>query len=263
MMPDAIVVEKLGKRFRRYHADTPGTLHESLTRGFKKFLPAERFWGLRDVSLRVPRGRTLGLIGRNGAGKSTLLRLIGGVGRADEGHIEVHGRLGALLHLGAGFHGDLTGRENTFINGVIGGLTRGEVAGRFDSIVSFAELEDFIDSPLRTYSSGMQMRLAFSIAIHSTPDILLIDEVLAVGDIAFQRKCLDRIAELKDKGCTIILVSHDVTMVQQFCDDALWLQNGGTAAQGDSETVIQRYLCDADLNPRNHAVNPAGLTQYA
>ena len=246
MMDDVVVVRDVGKRFRRYHVDAPGTIHEALMRGFRKLLPAERFWGLRNVSFRIAPGRTVGVVGRNGAGKSTLLRLIGGVGRPDEGAIQVEGQVRALLNLGAGFHTELTGRENLFVNGVIGGLTRRELMNRFDSIVAFSELEEFIDCPLRTYSTGMQMRLAFSIAIHSDPDVLLIDEVLAVGDLAFQRKCLDRIAQLKTGGCAIILVSHDAGVVQQLCEETLWLRAGNVAAYGPSSIVIPQYVAEAD-----------------
>jgi lipopolysaccharide transport system ATP-binding protein len=253
-MQDAVVVYQVSKRFRRYHSDAPGTIHETLLRGFKKLMIAEQFWGLRHVSLRIARGRTIGVVGRNGAGKSTLLRLIAGVGRPDEGRIEVDGQVRALLNLGAGFHPELTGRENLFIHGVIGGLTRRQVADRSDAIIEFAELEDFMDSPLRTYSSGMQMRLAFSIAIHSSPEILLIDEVLAVGDIAFQRKCLDRIARLKANGCTIILVTHDVGALEQLCEEALWLRAGRVEAYGPSETVVARYLAEADSESWDHAL---------
>ena len=189
----------------------------------------------------------VGVIGRNGAGKSTLLRLLGGVGRPDEGSVKVRGRVGALLNLGAGFHPDLTGRENVFISGVIGGLTRREVRQRFESIVAFSELEDYVDSPLRTYSTGMQMRLAFSIAIHAQPEILLIDEVLAVGDLSFQRKCIDRIAHLKSEGCAIILVSHDTTMIEELCDEALWLRSGKLVAHGPAARVVAGYVAEADL----------------
>jgi homopolymeric O-antigen transport system ATP-binding protein len=251
-MGDVVIVRDLGKRFRRYHLDAPGTIHEALLRGFRKLMPAEYFWGLRNVSFRIARGRTVGVVGRNGAGKSTLLRLIGAVGRPEEGTIEVHGRVRGLLSLGAGFHAELTGRENLFVNGVISGLTRREVAVRFHSIVAFSELEEYIDSPLRAYSSGMQMRLAFSIAIHSDPDVLLIDEVLAVGDIAFQRKCLDRIAQLKSRGCAIVLVSHDTGTVQQLCEDTLWLRAGRAAAYGPSDSVIPQYLAEAETQSWSH-----------
>ena len=252
-MRDMIIVQGLGKQFRRYHQDRPWTLQEVFQRGFRRITPVERFWALRDVSFRVGPGRMIGIVGGNGAGKSTLLRLIGGVGRPDEGSVRVRGRLDALLDLGAGFHPDLTGRENVFISGVINGMTRSEVAKQFDAIVAFSELEDFIDSPLRTYSSGMQMRLAFAVATHTHPKVLLIDEVLAVGDLNFQRKCLDRIAQFKAEGCTIVLVSHDTGLVAKLCDEALWLHAGRVAAHGDAEAVVSRYVADAETQV--HAQN--------
>jgi lipopolysaccharide transport system ATP-binding protein len=239
--PAAIVVEKLGKRFRRYHADRPRTLKEAVVRGLRRTKPVDDFWALRDVSFSVAPGRMVGVVGPNGAGKSTLLRLAGGVGRADEGRVTVNGRIGALLDLGAGFHPDLTGRENVYINGVIAGLTRREVADRFADIVAFAELEEFIDSPLRTYSTGMHMRLGFAVAVHTDPDILLIDEILAVGDLAFQRKCLDRIDQFKARGCTILLVSHDASSIRQLCDEALWLRRGQLVAYGPADVVVRQY----------------------
>jgi lipopolysaccharide transport system ATP-binding protein len=241
---EAIVVEGVGKSFRRYHPERPRSIPEAVLKGLGRLGARERYWGLRGVSFRVAPGCMLGVIGRNGAGKSTLLRLIGGVGQPDEGRITVRGRISGLLHLGIGFHTDLTGRENVVVGGVIGGLTRREVAERFDAIVEFAELREFIDSPLRTYSSGMQMRLAFAVAIHTVPDILLIDEVLAVGDYAFQRKCLDRIGRLRAQGRTIVLVSHDTEQVRDLCDEVLWLKDGRTAAFGPADQVVARYLSD-------------------
>jgi lipopolysaccharide transport system ATP-binding protein len=264
-MPDAIVVQNLSKSFRHYHADQPNTLKEALLsglHGLRRTAPSERFWALRDVSFSVFPGRMVGVIGPNGAGKSTLLRLIGGVGRADQGSIEVQGRIGALLDLGAGFHPDLTGRENVFINGVISGLTRREVTRRFDSIVAFAELEAFIDNPLRTYSTGMQMRLGFAVAAHTDPEILLIDEILAVGDLAFQRKCLDRIAQFKEEGCTIVLVSHDANSIQRLCDKALWLRRGKLVAYGPADVVAGQYVAEmsAETRRRTPAIQPVVRT---
>jgi lipopolysaccharide transport system ATP-binding protein len=186
-----------------------------------------------------------------------LLRLTGGVGKADQGRIITQGRVGALIDLGAGFHPDLTGRENVFINGVISGLTRQEVRQKFDSIVDFAELEDFIDSPLRIYSLGMQMRLAFAVAIHIQPNILLIDEVLAVGDIAFQNKCLERIAQFKAQGCTILLVSHDTGLVSKLCDEALWLDKGQVVARGDAQEVVEQYLEEMEAETQTLRRTPA------
>lgn len=249
-MRDAVVVENLGKRFQVYRSDRPWTLHEALLRGFQSVRPSDWFWGLRDVSFRVAAGSMVGVVGRNGAGKSTLLRLIGGVGRPDEGAIRRHGRVGALLNLGAGFHPELTGRENVFINGVIGGLTRREVWARFDAIVAFSELEEYIDSPLRVYSTGMQMRLAFSVAIHSEPDILLIDEVLGVGDLSFQRKCIARIAQLKAGGCAIVLVSHEASVITDLCEETIWLKAGRLAASGPSTGVVDQYVAEMGTEPR-------------
>jgi lipopolysaccharide transport system ATP-binding protein len=243
-MTDAITVRNLSRRFRRYHADRPNTLKEALLRGLRRLGPAEYFWALRDISFNIAPGRMLGVIGPNGAGKSTLLRLVGGVGRPDMGSVAVNGRISALLDLGAGFHPDLTGRENVYINGVIAGLTRKEVTRRFDSIVDFAELERFIDSPLRTYSTGMQMRLGFAVAAHTDPEILLIDEILAVGDLAFQRKCLDRIAQFRELGCTIVLVSHDASSIQKLCDEALWLRQGQLVAYGPADVVVNQYVAE-------------------
>jgi lipopolysaccharide transport system ATP-binding protein len=261
-MPDAIVVQSLSKSFRRYHADRPTTLKEALLRGLRRMAPAERFWALTDVSFSIAPGRMVGVVGPNGAGKSTLLRLIGGVGRPDQGSVEAHGRIGALLDLWAGFHPDLTGRENAFVNGVIAGLTRHEMAQRFDSIVAFAELEEFIDNPLRTYSTGMQMRLGFAVAVHTDPEILLIDEILAVGDLAFQRKCLDRIAQFKAQGCTIILVSHDTNSIQQLCDEALWLRRGKLVAYGPADVVTNQYAeeMSAETRRRTPATHPVMRT---
>lgn len=240
-MQPAIVVEGLGKRFRRPGADRPTSLKETLLRGLRG-LREETFWGLRDISFSVPRGRAVGVIGRNGAGKSTLLRLIGRVGRPDEGRVQAHGRVGALLDLGAGMAYDLTGRENIFIAGVIAGMTRAEVQQRLEAIITFAELEAFIDSPLRIYSSGMQMRLAFAVAAHCDPDILLIDEVLAVGDLAFQRKCMDRVRAFNEAGCTIMLVSHDPEQIRALCDETIWLHEGALVAHGPTAEVLERYM---------------------
>ena len=202
----------------------------------------EPFWGLRGVSFSLPRGSMLGVIGRNGAGKSTLLRLLGAVDFADEGSVHTSGRVEGLLSLGAGFHPELTGRENVFISGVVHGRTRAEVRRQFDSIVAFAEVEQFIDSPLRIYSTGMAMRLRFAVAVHMQPEILLIDEVLAVGDAAFQEKCLERIRQFRESGSTIVLVSHAVEPIRRMCDEAIWLDAGSVAAQGAPELVIRQYL---------------------
>lgn len=250
-MEAAIVVRNLSKMFRRYHANRPWTFQEALARGIKKMPPVERFWGLQDVSFRVGAGRMVGIIGANGSGKSTLLRLVGGIGRPDRGTIEVNGRIGALLDLGSGLHPDLTGGENILVSGVLSGLTRRQVLDRFDAIVTFAEVQDFIDNPLRTYSTGMQLRLAFATAVHTDPDVMLIDEVLSVGDISFQSKCLERIEAFKAAGCAILLVSHEGSIIQELCDEAIWLDAGRLMAHGPPDDVVARYV--AHMNEHGRA----------
>jgi lipopolysaccharide transport system ATP-binding protein len=240
-MRAAIEVSNVTKAFRRYRPDRPHTFQEVLAQGLRGIRSTERFWALRDVSFTVAPGRAVGIIGANGSGKSTLLRLVGGVGTVDAGSVTVAGRIGALLDLSSGFHPDLTGRENAIINGVLNGLTRREVLGRLDDIVSFAEVEQFLDNPMRTYSSGMQMRLAFSTAVHTNPDVLLTDEVLSVGDAGFQRKCLARIAQFKANGCSILLASHEPAIVETLCDEALWLHAGIMMAHGPVSEVIREY----------------------
>lgn len=240
-MTDAIVVENLGKYFHRYHAGKPLTFMEAALSGFRRSRPVDEFWALRGVCFEVAAGEMLGVIGHNGAGKSTLLQILGKVTCPTEGHIKTQGHIGALLDLGAGFHGDLTGRENVFVTSIVGGLTHREVSRRFERIVEFAELDQFIDNPVRTYSSGMMMRLAFSVAVHTDPDILLVDEYLSVGDLAFQGKCLNRIAEMKEQGCAIVLVSHDVGQVERLCDRALWLKRGVVQAYGEPAVVGGQY----------------------
>jgi lipopolysaccharide transport system ATP-binding protein len=241
-MDPAVIVDNVGKTFRRYHADRPGTIQEVVAKGLRRLRSVERFWGLRGVSFEVAAGRTVGIIGSNGSGKSTLLRLVGGVGRPDTGQIRVRGRVGALLDLGAGFHPDLTGRENATLAGILSGLSRRQVLDRLDSIVEFAEVESAFDAPIRAYSSGMRMRLAFAVAVHAEPDVLLIDEVLSVGDIGFQRKCLDRIEQFKAAGCSILFVSHAGSEVGDLCDEAVWLNGGEMMANGPAGEVVREYF---------------------
>ncbi|MBW4654628.1 MAG: ABC transporter ATP-binding protein [Kaiparowitsia implicata GSE-PSE-MK54-09C] len=243
-MRDAIIVQNLGKRFNRYHTHKPVTFMEAMISGLRNVRPVDNFWALRHVSFSVAPGEMLGIVGHNGAGKSTLLQLVGGVGSPNEGKVRVHGRLGALLDLGAGFHGDLTGRENALVTTIVAGLTERAAKRRLDQIVAFAELEDFIDNPVRTYSTGMQMRLAFAVAVHTEPDVLLVDEFLSVGDIAFQAKCLDRIAQLKSQGCAIVLISHDAGQVQRLCDRALWLKQGKVNAYGEPDVIAGQYVSE-------------------
>jgi lipopolysaccharide transport system ATP-binding protein len=240
-MKPAVIVENLGKRYSRYHRDRPRTIMEAALAGFRNLGVEESFWALREVTFNVMPGQMVGVVGHNGAGKSTLLQILSGIVRPDEGNVEIAGRMGALLDLGAGFHPDLTGRENAHISAVVGGLTSQEAKRRFDAIVDFAEIGAFIDNPLRTYSAGMQMRLGFAVAIHTTPDVLFVDEYLSVGDLAFQNKCLDRILELKNNGCAIVLISHNAEQVQELCDQAIWLEQGRLKAYGDPEVVAGRY----------------------
>lgn len=195
----------------------------------------------QNLDLEIPRGISLGIIGRNGSGKSTLLKVMTGIYKADTGTVQMNGRVSSLIELGAGFHPEFTGRENVFINGTILGLSRKEIEKRFDQIVRFAELETYIDFPVRTYSSGMYVRLGFSVAVNVDPDILLVDEVLAVGDESFSRKCLDKMTAFKKAGKTIVLVTHDLPTVERFCDQALWLESGCIQGQGEPRQVIDAY----------------------
>jgi ABC-type polysaccharide/polyol phosphate transport system ATPase subunit len=202
----------------------------------------EELWALKDVSFAVERGKTLGIIGPNGSGKSTVLKLITRILEPTSGRIDVQGRVSALIELGTGFHPDLTARENVYLNGSLLGFSRKEMRAKFDSIVEFSELEKFIDVPIKHYSSGMHMRLGFAVAIHVDPDILLIDEILAVGDQAFQNKCLGKISELKNHGVTILFVSHDLEAVRNLCPSAIWLEDGVIQERGTTERVIDSYL---------------------
>ena len=199
------------------------------------------FWALKDISFDVRPGEVLGVIGRNGAGKSTLLKILSRITEPTEGRIELYGRLGSLLEIGTGFHPELTGRENISLNGAILGMSREEIGRKFDEIVAFAEVEKFLDTPVKRYSSGMYVRLAFAVAAHMEPDILLIDEVLAVGDLSFQNKCFNRMVRLKHKGVTILLVSHSMMAVQGVCERSIFLDEGKLAAFGETEKVIKEY----------------------
>lgn len=240
-MTPALRITGLGKSFRQRSQDEARTFRQWVAGGFRKSRAGGLFWALRDVTFDVAAGEMVGVIGHNGSGKSTLLQLLGGVMQADEGAAVADGPVNGLLELNAGMHPDLSGRENIVINGVMAGLLKSEIAARTDAIIAFAELEDHIDQPVRTYSSGMKLRLGFAIAVHVDPVILLIDEVLAVGDLAFQHKCLKRIAEFKDNGCAIVLISHDLGQVRQMCDKVIWLDHGRVRAIGAPDAVIASY----------------------
>ncbi len=248
-MTPAIDVVNISKVYRRFARQKQfATLKSALINGslIRDLQPEETFPALRGVSFSVPKGCTYGVIGRNGSGKSTLLKCVAGISRPNSGTISVDGRISALIELGAGFHPEISGRENIFINGIMLGLTKREVQRRFDEIVEFAELQDFIDAPVKTYSSGMYMRLGFAVAIHVDPEVLLVDEVLAVGDQGFTLKCLDKFAEFRRRNKTILLVTHTLDLVERFCDQALWLDKGQTKAEGEPKRVVAAYIIDVE-----------------
>jgi ABC-type polysaccharide/polyol phosphate transport system ATPase subunit len=242
----AVSLRDVSKRFRLYRGRQVSTVKDLFVRlaGGRGTAagPGEELWALRGVSLDLHRGRMTGIIGSNGSGKSTLLKVLGGILKPTSGRVAVRGRVSALIELGAGFHPEFTGRENIYVNGVLLGLTRAEIRARFDEIVAFAGLEPFVDSPVKTYSSGMYMRLGFAIAVTVDPDILLIDEVLAVGDEAFQHRCVGRIQEFKARGKTIVLVSHDLASIERLCDEAVWIDGGHLRAHGETREVVGQYL---------------------
>ncbi|HXH98262.1 MAG TPA: ABC transporter ATP-binding protein [Gaiellaceae bacterium] len=199
-------------------------------------------WALRDVSFEIRSGEAVGIIGRNGAGKSTLLKILSRITRPTTGHARVHGRVGSLLEVGTGFHGELTGRENIFLNGALLGLTKSEIERRFDEIVAFSEVEEFLDTPVKRYSSGMTVRLAFAVAAHLDPEILLVDEVLAVGDLGFQRKCLGRMTEVAASGRTVLFVSHNMAVIRALCSRGIYLEHGGVHTDGTADAAVGAYL---------------------
>jgi len=239
----AISARALGKAYTIYHKPVD-RLKQMIWRGRRTFY--QEFWALRDVDFDVYRGETVGVIGRNGAGKSTLLQLVCGTLAPTEGELQAQGRVSALLELGSGFNPEFTGRENVFMNAAVLGMSDHEIRRRFDAIAGFADIGDFIDQPVRTYSSGMQARLAFAVAIHVDPDILIVDEILAVGDAAFQRKCIERFHRIRDSGCTILFVSHDPYLVKTICQRALYLSRGERLAFGPSAEVVDRYVYDLE-----------------
>ena len=264
-MNAAVELAAVSKVYRRYGLGRRvGTLKSALL-GSKLIdaRPGETFPAVDDVSLRIPQGAAFGIVGRNGSGKSTLLKLMAGITRPTSGSVRVQGRVSALIELGAGFHPEISGRENVFINGVMLGLTRREIARRFDEIVEFADVADFIDAPVRTYSSGMYMRLGFAVAVHVDADVLLVDEVLAVGDERFSLKCLDKFAEYKRRGKTTVLVTHGLDMVERFCDEALWLDEGKVRMSGDPRRVLHAYIGDVETEEERELATADEKTQLA
>ncbi len=251
MSGTAILVEKLSKKYSLGVAKVRhDTLRDHLVGGIKTLLKKKQrpsqeesiFWALQAVSLEIKQGEVVGIIGRNGAGKSTLLKILARITDPTSGMAEIHGRVGSLLEVGTGFHGELTGRENTYLNGAILGMTKKEIDRKFDEIVAFAEVERFVDTPVKHYSSGMYLRLAFAVAAHLEPEILLVDEVLAVGDVAFQRKCIGKMGDVARQGRTILFVSHNMAAVESLCSTAYLLENGRLVESGTTKTVVDAYL---------------------
>ena len=256
MTPPVIRVQNISKRYRRGSISRK-TLRDEMRYNWYKWTgrrPEEHmgrfgqevinpeFWALRDVSFDVFQGEAVGILGRNGAGKSTLLKILGRITEPTEGEATVRGRIASLLEVGTGFHPELTGRENVYMNGTILGMKKREIDAQYDEIVEFSEIEEFIDTPVKRYSSGMYVRLAFAVAAHLQPEILFIDEVLAVGDVAFQRKCLGKMGSIARDGRTLLFVSHNMAAVQNLCSRCVWLDNGKVAAMGDTRDVIHQYL---------------------
>jgi lipopolysaccharide transport system ATP-binding protein len=247
-MHPIIQVRNLGKEYRVVNANP--SLREAIVKRFKSSrngkgngnAQTEVLWALRDVSFEVQPGEVVGLVGRNGAGKSTLLKILSRVIKPSRGEVDVYGRVGSLLEIGTGFHPDLTGRENIFLNGAIIGMKREEIKRKFDEIVAFAEVERFLDTPVRYYSSGMYLRLAFAVAGHFEPEILMLDEVLAVGDAAFQRKCLDKMKQISSEGRTVFFVSHNLSSIQELCTRALLVEAGRLIEDGSTYDVSVKYL---------------------
>ncbi len=257
--PDLLVsVHDVGKCYHIY-SQPRDRLMQTLFRGKRQFY--REFWALRGVNFDLPRGQSVGIVGRNGSGKSTLLQIIAGTLAPTEGEVRVHGRVGALLELGSGFNPEYTGRENVFMSGGILGFSPGQIAERYDEIAAFADIGDFLNQPVKTYSSGMFVRLAFAVQVLLDPDILIVDEALAVGDMAFQFKCINHMKRLLEKGTSVILVSHDVQSVRMFCQRALWLCDGQVRMQGEPLAVTSTYVRHLFEDSSNPAAVPAEARQ--
>lgn len=267
----AIRINGLGKRYPLARAKKTHSIREAITAGAANLLRSapdaseassgsDEFWALRDITLDVLAGQSVGIIGANGSGKSTLLKIISRIVKPTEGSAEIRGRVGALLEVGTGFHPDLTGRDNIFLNGAIIGMSGAQIRRQFDAIVDFSGVEGFLDTPIKRYSSGMVMRLAFAVAAHLEPDVLIVDEVLAVGDAEFQRKSLNKISDVSTNGCTVFFVSHNLGSVQQLCSRALMLEKGRLVADGPPSAVAAAYLDknSVHVSPQSWQILPAG-----
>lgn len=246
MSEAALTIDNVSKKFRLYH-ERNQTLKSAVMRG-RRFI-ADEFWALRDISFDVKHGETFGLIGRNGSGKSSLLKILARILVPDGGRVDTVGRVSSMLEVGSGFHPELSGRENIFLNGAILGLKKKQIVARFDEIVDFSGIENFLDQPVKNYSSGMYVRLGFAVAIHTAPDILIVDEVLAVGDGDFQEKSKSKFRELTREGRTVVLVSHSLEQVRELCDRAAWIDAGLLRSVGASADVTREYESDRE-NPR-------------
>ena len=271
----AVKVKGLSKRYRIGVRDRYPMFREALTRAalaplgkFRSWLSGKRngadsgwIWALRNIDFSVHEGEVIGIIGRNGAGKSTLLKILSGITTPTAGYADIYGRIGSLLEVGTGFHMELTGRENIFMNGALLGMHRHEIKQKFDEIVAFSEVEEFLDTPVKRYSSGMYMRLAFAIAAHLEPEILAIDEVLAVGDVAFQKKCLGKMGDVASKGRTILFVSHNMSAIQALCEKVMWIDKGKIVEIGPTSEVVSRYFDSGrenDIIPVNQRTDRQG-----
>ena len=254
-MPPAIRVEELSKHYQISHAAQRGsyrTLRESFMEGASALVRrrrhdgsdgrSEEFWAVKGVDFEVQPGEVVGVIGRNGAGKSTLLKILSRITEPTKGRVRLRGRVGSLLEVGTGFHPELSGRENIYLNGTILGMTRREIARNFDAIVAFAEVENFLDTPVKRYSSGMYVRLAFAVAAHLVPEVLIVDEVLAVGDATYQKRCIERMNQLAASGLTVLFVSHNMDLIPRLCPRAILLERGRVKDDGQARSVVERYL---------------------
>lgn len=271
-MKPIIKVENLSKRYKLGAQQKPySTLRESLVEAVQKPFKAfqqnknkssadSSFWALQDINFQVEPGEVVGIIGRNGAGKSTLLKILSRITEPTKGKIELFGRVGSLLEVGTGFHAELSGRENIFLNGAILGMHRSEIARKFDEIVDFAEVEKFLDTPVKHYSSGMYTRLAFAVAANLEPDVLIVDEVLAVGDAEFQRKCLGKMQDISSHGRTVLFVSHNIKAIQQLCQKSILLDSGRVKMQGETSKVVQEYITSVQ-QAINYSVDKATITE--
>jgi len=245
-LEETVHLEDVGVRYR-IPSERIGTFKEYMIRRIQGKVHYRQFWALKSINLSVNKGEVFGLVGNNGAGKSTLLKLVARVLKPTEGRVIVRGQVAPLLEIGAGFHGELTGRENVYLNGALLGFSNQEMEEKFPRIVDFSELWDFIDAPMRTYSSGMWARLGFAVATDERPDVLIIDEVLSVGDEAFQRKSYDRILQFRDEGATILLVSHNLPIVESLCHRVAWVDHGQIIRSGESKLVIEEYRANSNI----------------